>query len=764
MTIYRIDASYGLRQSVWLLVCFALMFIGLRFGNNILPLLRKYKYFLLTAGLVLVGLTFILGTYPTGSGPKLWLGCCGIYFQPSEPLKLLMVIFLAGYLADRALLTSRPVTLIIPSAILAGLATALLLAQRDLGTALLLILIYFAIIYLGTGKRRIMVIACVIAVIAGGIGYQAFDVIRVRIEAWIFPWLDTGGNSYQVLQSLMGIANGGVFGSGLGLGSPGFIPVAISDFIFSAISEEAGLAGAVALIILYSILIMRGLLISIQARNSYHRYLAAGIAIYFAVQTILIMGGNNRLLPITGVTLPFVSYGGSSLVTSFVAAFLLLIISPEKVEVKERALDQKPYLFLSAIMLISLIMISLTNGWWGVMQSNNILSREDNPRRSLNDRFVQRGKILDRSNLTLAETIGVRGSYERIVKYTQLSPVLGYTNPTYGLAGIERSMDGYLRGLQGNPSSMIITSSLLYNQPPEGLNVRLSIDLEYQIKADQALGEHVGSIVLVQAETGEILAMASHPNINPNLIEENWDAYIEDEHSPFLNRAVQGLYPPSTITGPFLLAYAYSAGSIPVAPTRSTMVVQGRTIDCAVMPSDGSYWGDIVSSGCPYGALALAKLLGNEALLQLYPDLGWTQTLSLPISVAEMGDMDSSTSPNLLAVGESGHLITPLHAALAASALSTNGKLPKPLLATSVLTPHQGWVILPTEAGIQSLPPTGVDKAVQSLAVAGEPFWLTLATTQYEGSPVTWCIGGTLTAWQGSPLAVAVALEEDDPQ
>ena len=197
-----------------------------------LEFLRKYKYILLSSGLLLTALTLIFGTNPNGYGPRLWLGCCGLYFQPSEPLKLLLVAYLAAYLADRLPINLNAFPLIYPTFLLSGIAILLLLFQRDLGTASIFIALYTIIIYLATGRRRTILISAVILGFMAIAGYYLVDIIRLRIDPWINPWNDPGGGSYQIIQSILAIANGGLNGRGPGLGSPAPCPGGDLRFYF----------------------------------------------------------------------------------------------------------------------------------------------------------------------------------------------------------------------------------------------------------------------------------------------------------------------------------------------------------------------------------------------------------------------------------------------------------------------------------------------------------------------------------------------------
>lgn len=553
LTIWRLVPSVGLRQSLWLLVSVAIFTVGLRLPTG-LDFLRRYKYVWLTGGLLLTAMTLFLGTNPLGYGPRLWLGCCGLYFQPSEPLKLLLVIYLAAYLAGMQssnISTARRSMLpwLGPTLLISGLVMALLLAQRDLGTASIFIFLYVMVVFIASADWRILLYGGLALIVAGVAGYALFDVVRLRVDAWLNPWIDPSGRSYQIVQSLLAVANGGLFGRGPGLGNPTLVPISHSDFIFAAISEETGLLGALAILLCLALLAQRSLRIALNAPDAYRRYLAAGLTAHLVGQSGLIIGGNLRLLPLTGVTLPFVSYGGSSLLTSFLALLFLMHISSTGEESQPAPLPQpRPYYVLGAFLFAGLGAASLASGWWAYYRSPDLLTRSDNARRAIADRYVQRGAILDRRNTPLAASFGNPGEYTRQILYPPLSSVIGYSSPIFGQSGLEAGLDEYLRGLRGNPGLAIWWNHLLYGQPPAGLDVRLSLDLDTQRTADDELGEHTGALILMNAQSGEILAMASHPAFNANTLEQDWAQLVSDPRAPLLNRAVQGRYPIDTLS------------------------------------------------------------------------------------------------------------------------------------------------------------------------------------------------------------------------
>ncbi|NLG97460.1 MAG: FtsW/RodA/SpoVE family cell cycle protein [Chloroflexi bacterium] len=768
LTIWRLDSVMGLRQTFWLAICLALFGAGLRVPN-LLDLLRRYKYLWLTAGLLLTLLTFILGTYPSGDGPRLWLGCCGIYFQPSELLKLLLIVYLSAYLADRLPISFSLMHLLTPTLILIGLALGMLIYQRDLGAASLYIIIYTVVIYLASRKRRILIISLTVLLAAGAIGYILFDVVRIRVDAWLNPWLDPTGRSYQIVQSLIAIASGGILGTGPGLGSPGIVPVTHSDFIFASLAEETGLVGVAGLLMLYALLVGRGFRTAIMAPNLYRRYLAAGITSFLVIQAILIISGNLRLLPLTGVTLPFVSYGGSSLLTSFMAVLLLIHISNrgEDEPMPAPLPDPKPYLLVSGALLCGLLVLGLATGWWATVRSDALTARADNPRRWVNDRYVRRGSLIDRTGMVINQTSGEPGSYSRVYQYPPLSATTGYNNPLYGQAGLEAGLDAYLRGLSGLDESVIRVNRLLYSQPPPGVDVRLTIDLRLQQEADKLLEGHKGALVLLNPDSGEILVMASHPYFEPNLLSEIWDELRQDSDAPLLNRATQGQYPPGAALGPFLLGYGYAIDALPQFSGQLNYTTGGETWTCARRPQAPVTVGDMVASGCPAPLVALSREInsqaGANALGDLLASLGFFSAPEIPVSVASPSQPEN-LQPAETVLGQGNLAVSPLQMALAAAALSNQGFMPAPDLVIEVAPAEPGSVDMPAGQSRETLLAGGVQEALEALTVEGQTIWQAAALARSNETDFTWFLAGTTPDHTGTPATLALVLEENNPE
>ncbi len=762
LTVYRLNSAFGLRQTVWLAFCVGLVWLALR-KPELLAILRRYKYVWLTSGLLLTTLTFFFGTYPAGEGPRLWLGFKGVYLQPSEPLKLLLIIYLAAYLADRLPFSFNLAQLLLPGLVLVVAALVILLAQRDLGTTSLFILLYFFMIYLTSGKRRVLLVGGILILLAGATGYFLFDIIRARVDSWINPWLDTAGRSYQIIQSMIAIGAGGVFGNGPGLGNPGVIPVAISDFIFSAVAEETGLLGSLGMVALLVLLTARAWLIALRAPTSYQRYLASGLSIYIALQSILIIGGNIRLLPLTGVTLPFVSYGGSSLMTSFMALLILLLISNQQEGEPASLPKTTPYKISSGLILAGFAAITLVNGWWAFIRSSDLQTRPDNPRNQIADRYELRGRILDRQNQPIVITNGKPGSYTRETLYPPLGHLTGYTHGLVGMAGLEYSLNGYLRGLEGNPSSTIWWHHLLYGAPPAGVDVRLSIDLETQRLADKLMGDHPGALVLLNAQTGEILAMVSHPTFDPNQIDQKWETWRSDEQSPLLNRAVQGQYPPGTALGPFLLAAANQSNIFPTPPKELSVIENEQNWDCAKWIGNSNSWDEIIQRGCPGASLTLGNRLGIERLNEMYRQMGLFEAPDVPLETARPVAAKTLSDAPTAALGSGEIRVSPLQMALAAAALSGNSVRPLPTLTLAVLTTHQGWVILPASESQTAFSQDSVQETTTALTLPDSPLWGSFGNAQTDQGEITWYLSGTVPGWKDTSLALALVLEEDNP-
>jgi cell division protein FtsW (lipid II flippase) len=308
--------------------------------TSLMVWLNHHRYVWLVLGLGLIVATFVFGTDPNQSGVKAWFNLGLFHFQPSELLKIILVIFLASYLDEHREVVSRgyqlgPLTLpplpyLVPLVGMWGIAMGLIIFQRDLGAGLMLFSVFLAMLYVATGSG-LYVIAGLSAFAAGSyILYNIVSIVKARVAIWLNPWESAQGTGYQIVQAIYALASGGVFGTGLGRGLPTVVPASHTDFIFTAIGEELGLAGTVAVLVAYILLVFRGLHIALSVPGRFRGFeqlMAVGLTTILAVQSFIIIGGNLRLIPLTGITLPFISYGGSSVLINFLMIGLLLRIS-----------------------------------------------------------------------------------------------------------------------------------------------------------------------------------------------------------------------------------------------------------------------------------------------------------------------------------------------------------------------------------------------------------------------------------------------------
>ena len=333
--VVRLAPDAAQSQANWVTVGIGLM-VAAAWAARDYPRLRAYKY---TSALVAVMLLVATGLFGTTiNGARLWFTIAGQTVQTTELIKLFLVVFLAGYLADEAGVLASPrlrfggrsysaLPYLLPLLATLFVAIAALALLKDLGSIALLLLLTIAALYVATGRLSFVLGGLVLLATTGVFGYYAFDHARARIDVWLDPYATADTDGYQTVQSLYAIQAGGVTGEGLGLGQPDSIPAATTDYIFDSIAEELGLAGALGVVLLYVLLLFAGLRVSLGVPDDYGRLLTAIISLLIATQAAVIIAGNLRIIPTTGITLPFVSYGGSSLIVNFVLVGLVLGVS-----------------------------------------------------------------------------------------------------------------------------------------------------------------------------------------------------------------------------------------------------------------------------------------------------------------------------------------------------------------------------------------------------------------------------------------------------
>ena len=347
--IYRLDSRLAsIRRWSLLVAAAAAVWLLYALRNDGVAALRRFRYLFLAAAVVLLLLPLLPADWllrgAEVNGSRLWVrldvGSRTLSFQPGEVAKVLLAVFLASYLGERhvtmAVARRKIGRLSIPEPrqigpllIAAAVSFVILVYQRDLGAALLLFLLFVGMIYLATGRAAYLVAGGVLGTVGGVAAYQMFDHLQRRFDSWLHPFEDFAGGGYQIVQGLYALGSGSLTGAGLGSGRPDLIPAAETDFIFVAVAEEMGFGGSVAVITAYTLLVALGFGIALRARDVFKKVLAAGLTVVLGVQAILILAGVLRLLPVTGITLPFMSYGGSSLVANMLLLTLLARVSHE---------------------------------------------------------------------------------------------------------------------------------------------------------------------------------------------------------------------------------------------------------------------------------------------------------------------------------------------------------------------------------------------------------------------------------------------------
>jgi peptidoglycan glycosyltransferase len=330
------DRLAGL-QATWSLVAIA-AFVGvLLVVRRVVDLLR-YQWWFLGVGIALQLLPLVPGLGFSSGGARIWVSIGPVNFQPGEFAKVCLAIFFAGYLSEQRELiragAHRVAGFALPDAraflpvlFAWAVSVVVMVAQKDLGSSLLFFALFALMLWVATERTGYVVFGGVLFAVGATTAYQLFDHVRDRFTIWIDPWSNYNGKGYQIVQSMFAFAEGGLSGTGLGLGDPGRIPAVKTDFIYAAIGEELGLFGATAVLVAFVLLVGSGLRTAVRTDNAFEKLLAVGLTVIVGVQAFIILAGVLRVLPLTGVTLPFMSYGGSSLVSNYILLALLISIS-----------------------------------------------------------------------------------------------------------------------------------------------------------------------------------------------------------------------------------------------------------------------------------------------------------------------------------------------------------------------------------------------------------------------------------------------------
>ena len=346
--IYRLDPTDAFRQGMWVVIGVAVFALSLFFLRRDYRRLESYRYLFGVGAVVLLALPALPGIGATINGARLWVKLGPLQFQPGEIAKICLIIFLAGYLREkREVLAQGRLKDFGPLLVIWGGAMLVLVETKDLGSALLFFGIFLVMLYVATSRLLFVGIGAALFLAGAVVAYETVSRVRERVTIWLHPWTEhavycaANGKmelrqncaSFQLTKSLYSIANGGYTGTGPGKGTftttggDALIPFLNTDFIYSALSQELGLIGAAAVVLVFMLFVMRGFRIALLASDGFSKLLAVGLTFGFALQTFIIVGGILRIIPLTGITLPFVSYGGSSVVANFVLLALLMLVS-----------------------------------------------------------------------------------------------------------------------------------------------------------------------------------------------------------------------------------------------------------------------------------------------------------------------------------------------------------------------------------------------------------------------------------------------------
>ncbi len=820
--VTRLRPELAVGQLMWLFVGVAFLVLVLLFVRN-LDRLARYKYTLMLAGFILLLSPLIPFIGQEIYGSRIWLSIGPFSFQPGELAKIAIVLFLAGYLAaNREMLSvftwrvgpfNLPdIRTLLPLLLMWLISIGIVAFEKDLGSALVFFFVFLVMLYVASGKKT-YVIAGVLMMAIGAVGlYFVFDHIQVRVATWLDPFADAQNTGYQLVQTIYSLADGGLFGVGIGRGLADQIPVVESDFIFAAIGEETGLLGAAGLLLLYLCLAIRGMATAARAKSDVSSFAAVGLTAIIILQAFIIVGGVTRLIPLTGLTLPFVSQGGSSLLASFISVALLLRAGDEATGVGEEmrsatsmlptasvlgrvALGKRltrtmvgfSVLFALLVANLTLIMVVQADYYQNMAGNNHTLMQESD---------TERGSISTYDGVVLAESQQTEdGSYERVYPAGDLaSHVVGYYSTQYGTSGIEASENETLKGQQNYASwTDVINAAAGINTP--GNDVRLTINSTIQQAAQDALEGETGAAVVMDPSTGAVLAMASSPTYSAGdveaLLEQAAASDGSDDSGQLVNRATQGLYAPGSTFKIVSLATALQNGiasedSVYASP--GTMEIGNAEVSNF---GDESY-GDItlqrataLSSNTVFGQLGVQ--IGAQLLVEGAEAFGFNKDLDfeLPVVTSLMPDPDEMTEWETAwasagePVGEhespAGPQVSVLEMAMVGCAIANNGTIMQPYLVDSVYnangersyqaqaTTYLQAITSETASRVKEVLKdvvdygTGTTAAINGVQVAGKT-----GTAEHPDGDDGWFVGMADADSDTPSVVVAIVLEKNE--
>ena len=669
---------------------------------------EDFKYLVLAAALLLQIAVMLFGTEVNGA--RLWIRFGDVFqFQPVEIVKVLLIVFLAAYLRqNRAMLSLAlvgeerriAVRYLLPLLGVAVVAELVFVIQRDLGQGLLFFGVFLSMYFAATRRIGIVLIAVLAFLVMSYLCWRTFGHVRVRFDNWLDPWKAPDSEGFQMVQALYAVASGGWFGGGVWRGQPWRVPEASTDFVFVSVVEEMGTVASVALLAAFSLLVARAMRVAREARDDFGAFVACGIGAVLAMQAFVIVGGTIRLIPMTGITLPFMSYGGTSMVVNFLMIGVLLEISafaPLQGDAAAAAQgDRRGLRPLSIFHVIFLLVPALYLVGFQMQVGAELAASPSNPRNR--EDLRGRGMIVGRHRQKLAWTDGpaqhaaappwLAGGGETVRCFVQgpaFGGLVGYRSARLGEAGLEHELSAALQG-RVEPASLWDGVRLAFGRPLRGDNVILTIDENLQREAYAALNGRRGAVVAIDPRNGEILALVSSPGFDSSRLEQDWNAILRSPDAPLVNRALEGLYPPGSVLKPAVVALALDRGVLRVTDTFScagALEIHGHRLHDARGEVHGTVdvSGAVVES-CNVALAQVAGRLGAAAFTDGLTrfGLGVAAAVGMPCYEGTV-PAPSRVPPEMLAqmgFGQGPLTVTPVQVALMTAGLANHGRIMAP--------------------------------------------------------------------------------------
>ncbi len=697
----RLSLTRSIRQFMIIAVSLVVALI-IPFFMKYTSLLKRCEFLFAAIGIVILGIVLIRGSITNGS--KLSFSVFGLSFQPSEFVKIIYVLFIASILSR-----AQHFGHIVLSAVLAAIHVFILTASKDLGGALIYFIAYIVLLYVSTHKLRYLAAGFLGGAVAAYASYLMFAHVRVRVAAWLDPWTDINATGYQIAQSLFGIGTGGWFGMGIDAGTPSSIPYVEQDFIFSAVCEEFGVIYGICLIAVCVNLFLEMVRIAHSCHVIFSKYAVYGLGLIYIIQLFLTVGGNSKFIPLTGVTLPLISYGGSSVLAtlimfSVVQGFYIYNDSCEEKKqdnVKVTSNDNNkiilgfPKLSMNITAGVFVGLFVAISGYlihYVYFDSSHIINNPYNTKRQdLLAAQTIRGDILSADGQVLATTD--IDTEERHYPFDKVfSHAVGYASN--GRMGIEQSTNMFL------VSSNVPLNNRLQNdlagEKHMGNTVVTTLDAKLQKIAYDALGLYDGAVVITEPSSGKILAMVSKPDFDPNTIKETWDDIIEDTTSSvLLNRVTQGVYPPGS-TFKILTVLEYIRENPDTYKDYQFQCTgkftdDGHTIRCFHNTSHGTV--DLekaFAKSCNSAFASIGLEINRKKFEQTLYSLYFNRELPVDFLTKSSSISDKISQSNGVmlqtAIGQGTSQITPILMAMVTAMIANNGEMMTPYMIDHIET------------------------------------------------------------------------------